>query len=47
MNLSTAIVLIIVAVAAGFAFKSVRSKGACNCGTGCSSCKGCPSEKDN
>ncbi|KXB68989.1 FeoB-associated Cys-rich membrane protein [Peptostreptococcus anaerobius] len=47
MNLSTGIVLAIVIVAAGLAFKKVKSKGACNCGTGCGGCKGSPSEKKN
>ena len=47
MNLSTGIVLAIVIIAAGLAFKRVRSKGACSCGTDCGGCKSCPSEKKN
>lgn len=44
MNLSTFIVLLIIAVCAFFAIKRVRAKGGCSCGHE-GGCSGCPSAK--
>lgn len=45
MNAVTIVLLIAVALAAGFAIRSIRKSKTAGCGGSCANCPGCCSEK--